>query len=206
MYLIIDVIQHIFKFIADGKTYKNILFSSPLFYRLMIRHYPNKRYSLYNQLLSLVKLYPTIDWHWDGIVCNPSIGEKDLERNLHIFSDNFWTMSWNPNLTESFIDKHPFNYNIYALFQNNNITYNYFLKNYKKYLYTYISFHSKIDEIIIYYNMGYILNWNVISTRITMDNILEYAHLPWDWMLVSMNPSITLENIENNLNKKLELV
>jgi hypothetical protein len=64
MYLIIDVIPNIFKFIEDGKTYKNILYSSSLFYHLMMIHYPSKRYSLYNQLLSLVKLYPNIIWHW----------------------------------------------------------------------------------------------------------------------------------------------
>lgn len=71
--LVIDVIPNIFKYVHDGLTYKSILFSSATFHHLMTTHYKNKRYEVYNPLLTLIKLYPEKDWHWGRISKNPCI-------------------------------------------------------------------------------------------------------------------------------------
>lgn len=79
--LVIDVIPNIFKYVNDGLTYKSILFSSKTFYTLMTTHYKDKRYEVYNPLLTLIKLYPEKDWHWGRISKNPCISMDFITKN-----------------------------------------------------------------------------------------------------------------------------
>ena len=93
----LDIIPLIFNYINDGKTYKSILYSSKLFYDIMLQHYPLNRYILYNKL-----------WNWDFISIHPSLTMDIIKKNL----DRPW--NW------SFISQHQ---NITMDIIKNNINY-----------------------------------------------------------------------------------
>src|SRR5258708_39529406 len=102
----LDILPLIINYVNDGKTYKSILYSSKLFYDIMLNHYPTKRYTVYNQLWSLINLYPDKNWNWCGISCNSNTTINIIKKNF----DKPWDwcyMSTNPNIPLSFVKENP---------------------------------------------------------------------------------------------------
>src|SRR5260221_14457508 len=97
----LDILSYLFKYINDGKTYKSILYSSKLFYDIMIKNYPGKRYQVYNQLWSLIKLYPDKDWDWNDISANNNT-TLDIIKNNPDIPWNWSRISTNHNITIDF--------------------------------------------------------------------------------------------------------
>src|SRR5258708_23141523 len=177
----LDIIPLIFNHVNDGKTYKSILYSSKLFYDIMIYHHPHKRYKVFNQLTTLLKIYPNEDWNWLMLSCNENITMDYIKKN----SDNPWEYSFimiNPNITIDFIKENNW-WNMDSISCNPTIT---------------------LD--VIKNNMHLRWNWEYVSKNInlTIDFINEHRDKPWDWynILANKNLIITKDFILNNINFK----
>ena len=57
----LDVINFIFEFVDDGKTYKAILETCKYFYD----GHKHRKLSFCNQLWTLIMKYPEKNWNWD---------------------------------------------------------------------------------------------------------------------------------------------
>src|SRR5438094_149057 len=125
----IDVLSYLFNFINDGKTYKSILYTSKLFYDIMIKNYPIKRYQVYNQLWSLIKLYPDKPWIWSNISINKNLTMNMIKENLDKQLD-WYSISRKSNITMDIIKEYPDKpWDWSGISSNPNITMNIIKKN-----------------------------------------------------------------------------
>lgn len=174
--LIHDVYTVIFNYVNDGKTYKSILYSSKTLYDIMVLHYPQKRYQVYNQLWSLIELYPDKPWDWSQISANPSTTIDIINKHATIIAWYWSSISMNKSITMDIIKQHihyPWNWTTVS--QNPNLT---------------------IEMIREYPDKMWC--WSTISKNkaITMDMIKNNLDLPWKWDMVGNNPNITMDMID----------
>lgn len=117
----LDILPNIFLYVNDGKTYKSLLYTSKIFHDMMIKTYPSKRYQVYNQMLSLIKLYHNKEWDWNQISCHPSM-TMDIIKNNPSFPWKWEYISQNPNLTLDMIKNNKDKkWHVYWLLENNNL-------------------------------------------------------------------------------------
>ena len=105
-----EIIDVIFNFVNDGKTYKAILQTCKYFYN----GHNSRKNNFCNQLWTLIMKYPKKKWHWVGVSMNPNITmdiiEKHMSANPYGYPEKPWDwdyISHNPNLTIEFIEKYP---------------------------------------------------------------------------------------------------
>src|SRR5438477_12877 len=117
-----DILLCITLQISSGNTWKSWVQVCKFNYHLSITTLAYKRYEVYNQLLSLLKLYPNKPWNWFGLSGNPNITMKHVKAN----PDKSWDwgeLSQNPNITMDHIKANPeFPWDWGALSNNPNIT------------------------------------------------------------------------------------
>src|SRR5258708_32582482 len=124
----LDIIPNIFNYVTDGKTYKSILYSSKLFYDIMIKYYPYKRYQVYNQLWSLIKLYPDSSWDWDEISANINTTIDIINNDINYPLE--WSfISRNTNITMDIIKNNNYPWDFNSLSYNKNLTIDFIIDN-----------------------------------------------------------------------------
>lgn len=203
--LVVDVLSIIFDYIVDGFTYKSILYASKTFNHVMTHYYPSKRYQVYNQLWSLVKLYPNEAWDWPGISSNALITMNIIKKN----PDNPWYIMCfgkNPNITVEYAKEYA-NGVVMNLSENKSVTMNMITNNPTiPWHWGCVSRNPNLTMEMIENNPDKNWDWDWISANpgITMDIIENNPTKPWKWWWVSLNPNITtdflLKHIDNNNN------
>ena len=165
-----------------------------------ISKYPDKKWNIEyliknNKIngfkaLSRFKNYPNKLWDWNWLIQNTNIHvERYIPFNIiekYLYKWNYFYLSKNPNLTEKFILKYPYqNWDIKYLIENNKITNFNNLSKFK-----YINWKWIIENIDIYvkryipsnliekYKRDYLhLSYN---SNLTEDFNLKYLYQDWD--------------------------
>ena len=138
---------------------------------------------LYSELEKILLAYPNKDWDFRWLSMNPNISLTFIESNPQ-FSWNYYFISSHPKLTVEFIKKN-------------------------------INIHSKINKWNMkklasnkYLSIEYILNeidpkyWSMsklsCNRTLTMDIINKNLHIDWHWHNLTLNPSISVNDISSN--------
>jgi len=115
-------------------------------------------------------------WHWFAVSANPAITTEFIDAHPELPWD--WDgVSINPNLTFEFIERSPVHWDY--LSSHKLITWEYVLSNPKEWDYRHMSRNPNI------------------TIKITKD----HPHLRWDKIGLSENPSLTWEDIKENVDK-----
>src|SRR5438477_642402 len=104
-----DILFCIGSQITSGIAWKSWVQVCKFNYHLSITSLAYKRYEVYNQLLSLLKLYPDKPWNLDILSRNPNITMDNVIANPDTNSRRWdWhDLSGNPNVTMDFIKANP---------------------------------------------------------------------------------------------------
>ena len=145
----------------------------------------------------IIDKYPTKSWDCEWLIENTDINiEYHIPFNLiekYPYKWFYFYLSINPNLTEEFILKYPYQYwNIDYLIKNNKIT-----------DFNALSKFRNIDEYIIdnYPNKPWNWEWLIKNTDINIEkyiplNLIEkYRYKKWNYWKLSKNPNLTEEFI-----------
>ena len=145
----------------------------------------------------IIDNYPDKSWDWEWLIQNTSI---HIEKYIPLNSIKKYPYKWyylylskNPNITEEFILKYPYqNWNMCFLIKNDKITDFNALSKFKN-----------IDEYIIeiYPNKPWDWEWLIENTDINVEkyiplNLIEkYRYKKWNYWKLSKNPNLTEEFI-----------
>ena len=149
-------------------------------------------------LLNLIEKYINKQWDWEWIIENiNNCIEKYISFNLiekYKYKWNYWYLSYNPNITEEFILKYPYqNWDIEYLIRIDKIT---DFKSLSKFKY--------LNQKIIdkYRNSPWNWEWIIENTNIYIEDCIPFNLIEkykykykWDYWYLSYNPDLTEEFI-----------
>lgn len=153
-------------------------------------------------ICNMIALYPDIPLNYYDYCKNPGLTVEILKR-LHKYKVNLnWnTITLNDAITpdEMFLNTDlPWNYDLIIRKPNLSIQNIVKCKNYKNQLN-----HLLITDIdFIIENKQSQLNWNLLSSVVHIDDIMRHSELPWNYVFVSENPTLTIKIVKNRLHLK----
>ena len=161
---------------------------------------------VYSELEKIVSAYPNKSWDFYLLSQNPNISQSFIDEHPEIpWNKEF--RYYNPNIPESFIDEHPemnWDFKILSTFHHLST---FFIEKYIIELWDYdlLSMHPNIDFHLVKSTPYCSWNYEIICSQAKFIHFNMYKHnpdFPWSKIYLVQNPNITWENVmESDLNE-----
>ena len=180
----------------------------------ILRKYPHSEWRMSTLSMNpkitmkIIRNNMDIKWDWEFISYNRNVTMKDIEDNLN-FPWKWKYLFYNPNISIKILE---FDYML-KIFKRDMFEFgrigikpeimNYVIETYKiiRLDYTVLSNYVTIETLKKYPNKGWDWYWISPSHNITMNDIENNIHLPWDFQHVSSNSNLTIEFVKKYINK-----
>lgn len=135
---------------------------------------------MYSELEKILLSFPNKNWDFKYLSMNPNISLQFIENNPQ-FQWNYYYVSEHPKLTPEFITKNKDKrWNLIQLASNKNLSIEYILNNIEPKYWS----KTKISS----------------NLTLTIDILKKHLHIDWHWHNLTLNPSISINDISDNTN------